>query len=100
MHIHVSRILTRCIYVDPYNPHKFNHDASCVLAHMYLLLSKSGLSAWPISRACEYAHPQSLAGTSFLPSCVVIPVACGICYPSQVAGRLSSQRMAYSTDSD
>ena len=33
----------RCIYVDPDKPHKFNQDDSCVLAQMYLLLSKSGL---------------------------------------------------------
>jgi hypothetical protein len=28
--------LTRCIYADPDNPHKFNQDDSGLLAQMYL----------------------------------------------------------------
>ena len=43
--IHVSSILTRCIYADPDNLNKFNQGDSCVLAQRYLLVSKSGYSA-------------------------------------------------------
>src|SRR5262249_27700533 len=43
MHIHVSRILTRCIYADPDNLNKFNKSDAGLLAQMYLQLSKSGL---------------------------------------------------------
>ena len=34
MQIHVSRILTRCVYADPDNPNKFNKGDSGLLAQM------------------------------------------------------------------
>ena len=42
--IHVSRILRRCIYVDSHSSPKFKGSDSCVLAQMYLPVSKSGSS--------------------------------------------------------